>query len=102
MPGQYSCMTKRVILFTLLCCTTAGAQREEGIENSFLDSERFQELGQRDAVCLGSLANSLAAGDGAADAAHAELEECLGCLGLGLEEIIDGAVCGYFSHSKLG
>ena len=50
---------------------------------------------------FGCLADGLAAGDGAADAAHAELEEGLGCLGLGLEEIINGAVCSYLSHSIL-
>ena len=67
----------------------------------FLNPQCREELGQRDTVCLGSLADGLAAGDGAAYAAHAELEECLGCLGLGLEKIIDSAVCVYFSHSIL-
>jgi hypothetical protein len=67
----------------------------------FLDAERFNELRERDAMGFGCLADSLAAGDGAADTAHAELEEGFGCLGLGLEEIIDGAVCGNFSHGIL-
>mgnify|MGYP006961819277 CR=1 FL=1 len=67
----------------------------------FLDAERFNELRERYAVSFGGLADSLAAGNGAAHAAHAELEEGFGCLGLGLEEIIDGAVCGNFSHGIL-
>ena len=68
----------------------------------FLYTERLEKLGERDAVGLGGLADGLAAGDGAANAAHAELEECFGCLGLSLEEIIDGAVCGNVSHVSSG
>ena len=70
-----------------------------GIMKLFLDAKCVEELGERDAVCFGCLPDGLAAGDGAPDTAHAELEEGLGCLGLCLEELIDRAVSGYLRHS---
>ena len=53
-------------------------QKETKKRKLFLDPESLQELGERDAMCLGGLTNGLAAGDGASDTSHSELEEGLG------------------------
>ena len=76
-------------------------ERKREMRELFFDPQRLEELREGDAVCLGSLPDRFAAGNGAANAAHAELEEGLGCLGLCLEEIIDGTVCGNFCHTVL-
>jgi hypothetical protein len=67
----------------------------------FFDTERLEKLRQRDSVSLSGFSDRLTAGYGAPDTAHTELKKGFGCFGLGLEEIIDGTVSGYFGHSIL-
>jgi hypothetical protein len=66
-----------------------------------VDSKSLEELGQGDAVSFGSLSDCLAPGNSTADAAHTELEERFGRIGLCLEQVIDCTVSVDFSHRSL-
>jgi len=86
---------KKCILYSLVQFSALPKEQDE----LFFQAESREELRKRDTVGLGGFADGLAAGDRAPDTAHAELEECFGCFGLCLEELVDSAVSSDLSHS---